>query len=124
MSNPIHIAIDAMGGDHGPSVVVPGLAAAGKALTGRGVRFLVFGDEPTLQAEFARCPAALAVSEIRHTERDEKDNNDNRHDQDTENDHTLPLGTTLNPFNHSNQPAKSMLVSISRCNKGEVNLVW
>jgi len=38
-------------------------------LAGRGVRFLVFGDEAQLRAEFARCPGALALSEIRHTER-------------------------------------------------------
>ena len=58
-----------MGGDHGPSVVVPGLELAAGELASRGVRFLVFGDQDQLRAEFARRPQALAVSEIRHTER-------------------------------------------------------
>ena len=58
-----------MGGDHGPSVAVPALDRVARDLAGRGVRFLVFGDEAQLRAEFARCPGALALSEIRHTER-------------------------------------------------------
>ncbi|ALL15292.1 phosphate acyltransferase [Caulobacter henricii] len=56
-----------MGGDHGPSVVVPGVARAAQALP--GVRFLLHGDEAKLGAELAKAPAAKAVSEIRHTDK-------------------------------------------------------
>jgi glycerol-3-phosphate acyltransferase PlsX len=61
------ISIDAMGGDHGPSVVVPGVAVA--AARYPGVRYLLHGDEALLSAELAKCPAARAVSEVRHTDK-------------------------------------------------------
>ena len=67
MSKSIVISIDAMGGDHGPSVVVPGVAKAAQALP--GVRFLLHGDEARLNAELAKSPAARAVSEVRHTDK-------------------------------------------------------
>jgi glycerol-3-phosphate acyltransferase PlsX len=56
-----------MGGDHGPSVVVPGVALAAKILP--DVRFLLHGDEVPLNAELAKCPAARAVSQVRHTDK-------------------------------------------------------
>ena len=56
-----------MGGDHGPSVVVPGVALA--AARHPGVRFLLHGDETALNAELAKSPAARAVSEVRHTDK-------------------------------------------------------
>jgi glycerol-3-phosphate acyltransferase PlsX len=62
------ISIDAMGGDHGPSVVVPGVAFASERLKGENVRFLLHGDAARLEAELARAPAAAAVSEVRHTD--------------------------------------------------------
>lgn len=58
-----------MGGDHGPSVVVPGLAIAAEALAGRAVRFLLHGDEDRLAAELARVPSLRAICEVRHAER-------------------------------------------------------
>jgi glycerol-3-phosphate acyltransferase PlsX len=61
------ISIDAMGGDHGPSVVVPGVAQAVAGLS--GVRFLLHGDEALLNAELAKSPAARAVCEVRHTDK-------------------------------------------------------
>ena len=64
----IVISIDAMGGDHGPSVVAPAVALALQRLSGRQVRFLLHGDEKALNAELARHPAARAASEIRHTD--------------------------------------------------------
>ncbi|WP_421737510.1 phosphate acyltransferase PlsX [Caulobacter sp.] len=67
MSKSIVISIDAMGGDHGPSVVVPGVAKAAQALP--GVRFLLHGDEARLNAELAKAPAARAVSDVRHTDK-------------------------------------------------------
>ena len=56
-----------MGGDHGPSIVVPGVAKAAQALP--GVRFLLHGDEAKLNAELAKAPAAKAVCEVRHTDK-------------------------------------------------------
>ena len=63
----IIISIDAMGGDHGPSVVVPAVAIALGRMPGLKLRFLLFGDEAKLNDELARCPAAKAVSEVRPT---------------------------------------------------------
>ena len=53
---PITIALDAMGGDHGPSVVVPAALAAVERL-GRLEAVLV-GDSERLEAELAGHPAA------------------------------------------------------------------
>ena len=61
----IIISIDAMGGDHGPTVVAAGVAHALGRLGGRPARFLLHGDEQRLNAELARFPAAQAVSEVR-----------------------------------------------------------
>jgi glycerol-3-phosphate acyltransferase PlsX len=62
------ISIDAMGGDHGPSVVVPGVARALERMPGRKVRFILHGDERRLNAALARVPAAAEASEVRHTD--------------------------------------------------------
>ena len=56
-----------MGGDHGPSIVVPGVAQAAQALP--GVRFLLHGDGAKIEAELAKHPAARSVSEVRHTDK-------------------------------------------------------
>ena len=56
-----------MGGDHGPSVIVPGVAQAAKALP--GVRFLLHGDGAAIETQLAKHPAAKAVSEVRHCDR-------------------------------------------------------
>jgi glycerol-3-phosphate acyltransferase PlsX len=61
------ISVDAMGGDHGPSVTVPAIAAAAKAHP--GVRFLLHGDEAAINAQLARHPAAREASEVRHTDK-------------------------------------------------------
>ena len=63
----IVISIDAMGGDHGPSVVVPAVAIAVARMPGRNLRFLLFGDQARLDEELAKAPAARAVSEVRPT---------------------------------------------------------
>ena len=68
MPQPVVLSIDAMGGDSGPPVVVPGVALAAKRMTGRDVRFLLHGDAAKIEAELARSPAARAVSEVRHTD--------------------------------------------------------
>jgi glycerol-3-phosphate acyltransferase PlsX len=63
------ISIDAMGGDHGPAVVIPGLALAAELLAGRGVRFLVVGDETQIRTELARHAALGPLCEVRHADR-------------------------------------------------------
>ncbi|MDQ2859800.1 MAG: phosphate acyltransferase PlsX [Pseudomonadota bacterium] len=57
-----------MGGDHGPSVVVPGVARATKFLP-PDVRFLLHGDRASLDAALARAPAIAGRCEVRHTDR-------------------------------------------------------
>jgi glycerol-3-phosphate acyltransferase PlsX len=59
------ISIDAMGGDHGPGELVPGVAHAARQL-GDDVRFLLHGNEDALRAEVARCPALVGRAELRH----------------------------------------------------------
>jgi glycerol-3-phosphate acyltransferase PlsX len=63
------LSIDAMGGDHGPSVVIPALDIAAKGMTGHAVRFLVHGDEAKIAAELTRFPALAALCEVRHTDK-------------------------------------------------------
>lgn len=64
MSNIIRIALDAMGGDHGPEVVVP---AAAMALKERpNLRFRFFGDSAKIAPHLT--PALAAVSDIIHTD--------------------------------------------------------
>ena len=64
MTAEVRIAIDAMGGDHGPSVVVPGVALALAAAP--ATRFLLFGDEAVLGPLVAREPSLAAASDIHH----------------------------------------------------------
>jgi glycerol-3-phosphate acyltransferase PlsX len=65
----ILISLDAMGGDHGPSVVVPGVREYRRRHGGDDVRFLLHGDEAAIAAELARCNLPEGVCEIRHTDR-------------------------------------------------------
>jgi glycerol-3-phosphate acyltransferase PlsX len=58
-----------MGGDHGPSVVVPGIRDYLKRHGGEGVRFLLHGDESLIRPELARCRLAEDVCEVRHTDK-------------------------------------------------------
>jgi glycerol-3-phosphate acyltransferase PlsX len=62
------ISVDAMGGDHGPSVVIPAVARA-LTLVPPEVRFLLHGDEGAMGAELARHKGVLARAEVRHSER-------------------------------------------------------
>ena len=64
MTSAPRIAIDAMGGDSGPSVM---LAGAASALSRRNdLSFLLFGDESQISAELARYPELSGASEIVH----------------------------------------------------------
>ena len=57
-----------MGGDHGVSATVPGLALALKSMPAT-VRFLLHGDEARIRPELARTPELARRSEVRHTDK-------------------------------------------------------
>jgi glycerol-3-phosphate acyltransferase PlsX len=66
MSTDIRIALDVMGGDHGPDVVVP---AAAIALERRpDLSFLLYGDERVIAPLVALRPALAAKSRVIHCE--------------------------------------------------------
>lgn len=65
----IVISIDAMGGDHGPSVVAPALVIALERMGGRDIRYLLHGDVARLNEELAKAPAARAVTQVRQADR-------------------------------------------------------
>ncbi len=67
LTQPLVISIDAMGGDHGCSVIVPACAQALADLP--GVRLLLHGDEAILRPEIARHRELGDRCEIRHAER-------------------------------------------------------
>lgn len=58
-----------MGGDHGPSVVVPAIHDYIRQHGGDGVRFLLHGDETAIAAEMAKCRLTSDICEIRHTDK-------------------------------------------------------
>ena len=62
------ISVDAMGGDHGPSVVIPAVAQALAKLPA-DVRFLLHGDETVVGQEIARCKGLAERVEVRHAAR-------------------------------------------------------
>ena len=66
MLQPVRISLDAMGGDAGPAVVVPGAALALERHP--GLRFLMVGNESVLRPLVAQHPALAAAVEIRHAE--------------------------------------------------------
>jgi phosphate acyltransferase len=68
LTQPLVISIDAMGGDHGPSVTVPAAAHALADLPPHA-RLLLHGDEAVLGPEVARRPALAARAEVRHAEK-------------------------------------------------------
>ena len=66
VSDPLVISVDAMGGDHGPSVIVPAVARAGAMLRGRA-RFLLHGDRDQIEAALAKITDARTCCEVRHS---------------------------------------------------------
>jgi glycerol-3-phosphate acyltransferase PlsX len=66
MGAPVTIALDAMGGDHGPSVVIP--AAAISAIRHPEARFLLVGDSARIEPELRGHLALAAKSELVHTD--------------------------------------------------------
>lgn len=66
MAENVCLALDAMGGDHGPEVVVPGAAIA--LVRRPGTKFILFGDEARLGPLLDRHPALKAACELVHTD--------------------------------------------------------
>lgn len=62
----VRISLDAMGGDHGPSIVVPGAARALERHP--DLRFLMFGREAEINAELAKFPALREKTSVHHTD--------------------------------------------------------
>jgi phosphate acyltransferase len=66
MPQKVRIALDAMGGDVGASVVIPGAAIS---LTRHpDTEFLLFGESALIEAQLAKHPALKAVSRVIHTD--------------------------------------------------------
>ncbi|MDZ4789769.1 MAG: phosphate acyltransferase PlsX [Hyphomicrobiales bacterium] len=66
MVTSIRIALDAMGGDHGPSVVIPGAALS--LVRHPDVEFIFFGDQTKIAAALEAHTDLTAHSRIMHTE--------------------------------------------------------
>lgn len=65
MSDRLVIALDAMGGDRAPEVVVEGAEIARERFP--DIRFLMFGDQPRLERLVQSHPKLAAVTDYRHT---------------------------------------------------------
>lgn len=66
LSSYIRLALDAMGGDHGPKSVIPGAALALEARP--DLRFTFFGDAKDIQPYLNEYPALMAASDVVHTD--------------------------------------------------------
>ena len=66
MTRPVTIALDAMGGDHGPSVAIPGAALMLERRP--DARFVIFGDEKEVLPLVEQHPKLKAVTTFHHTE--------------------------------------------------------
>ena len=66
MGAPVTIALDAMGGDHGPGVVIP--AASIALVRHPDMRFLLVGDTARIEPVLADHPALGANAKIIHTD--------------------------------------------------------
>ena len=66
MGAPVTIALDAMGGDHGPSVVIP--AAAVTLVRHPDMRFILVGDQDDIARELKNHPELAAKSEVIHSD--------------------------------------------------------
>ena len=66
MPSKVRIALDAMGGDAGAAVVIPGAAIS--LQRHRDTEFLLVGDRAKIEPELARYPELKAASKIVHTD--------------------------------------------------------
>ncbi|MFV0294963.1 MAG: phosphate acyltransferase, partial [Hyphomicrobiaceae bacterium] len=67
MPGPQTLALDAMGGDHGPEVVVPGAAISLRRHP--ALSFLMFGDEARIEASLKSEPDLARRTRVFHTDR-------------------------------------------------------
>lgn len=65
MTEPRTLALDAMGGDHGPEVVIGGAALS--AVRHPALSFILTGDEPRIAAELAKHPVLRDRVRVLHT---------------------------------------------------------
>ncbi len=66
MVEPVRIALDAMGGDFGPSVVIPGAAQFLERKPDS--TFIIFGDRDKIAPYLAQAPKLAAASRVVHTD--------------------------------------------------------
>ncbi len=66
MKTDLTIALDAMGGDFGPSIVIPGAERA--AIRHPSFKFLLFGDRAKISPLLDQYPRLKARAEIRHSD--------------------------------------------------------
>jgi phosphate acyltransferase len=66
MAQPRTLALDAMGGDHGPEVVVPGAAIS--LVRHPEMSFIFFGDQTRINAALSTQPALAKKSRVVHTD--------------------------------------------------------
>ena len=66
MPQKVRIALDAMGGDHGPSVVVPGAAVA--LAQHPGASFILFGDQAKIEPLLGAHPQLKKACRLVHTD--------------------------------------------------------
>ena len=66
MSNKLTIAVDGMGGDAGPEVVIAGAAISLERAP--DLKFLIYGDEAKIAPELAKYPVLAGACELVHTD--------------------------------------------------------
>src|SRR4029078_345406 len=66
MGSPVNIELEAMGGDHGPGVVIP--AASIALVRHPDMRFLLVGDTARIEPVLGDHPALAANAQIIHTD--------------------------------------------------------
>jgi phosphate acyltransferase len=66
MSDKVRIALDAMGGDHGPSVVVPGAEVS--LIRHPDIEFVLFGDRAVIDPLIGARPRLAAAARLVHTD--------------------------------------------------------
>ena len=67
MSEPLTIALDAMGGDNAPGIVIKGANIARRRFP--DVHFLIFGDQQKIQSLMRKLPALSSACTIVHTDK-------------------------------------------------------
>jgi glycerol-3-phosphate acyltransferase PlsX len=65
----LRLAVDAMGGDKGPSMVIAGAHKVVMDTPTRDIHFTFYGDLPTIQTELSRYPQLAARSTVVHADK-------------------------------------------------------